>query len=163
MSNDKCRISNKYQFVIENLKFEIGYSPPKAGFTLIEVLVAATLIGLLATVGLSGFQAVTRSGRDALRKSDLEQIRSALEIYKSENSSYPTATTLCVPDDLESQGYINPLPSDPKSYSYCYVPNGSPPLAYELCAHLENAVDTDSYCGPATNCGGSCNYRVINP
>lgn len=133
------------------------------GFTLIEVLVAATIIALLSTIGLTGYQAITRSGRDALRKSDLEQIRSALEIYKSDNGSYPALTATCVPAIPNT--YINPYPKDPKptTYKYCYVKQSN--LNYQLCAHLENG--NSSYnCGeitPAYLCGSNCNYQVINP
>lgn len=131
------------------------------GFTLIEVLVAATIISILSAIGVVGFQGATRSGRDALRKTDLEQIRSALEIYKSENSSYPPANG-CQADFITS-GYINPYPADPKdpTYNYCYQPLTS--LTYELCAHLENGDTVTDYCGGGNNCVVNCNYRVINP
>lgn len=135
------------------------------GFTLIEVLVAATIIGLLSTIGLTGYQAITRSGRDALRKSDLEQIRSALEIYKSDSGNYPTPATTCVPALPTS--YINPYPADPKPASsrYCYVATGN--LTYQLCAHMENGSTfaNSSYCGDSsgTLCSANCNYQVTNP
>ncbi|MBI3379588.1 type II secretion system protein [Candidatus Gottesmanbacteria bacterium] len=132
------------------------------GFTLIEVLVAATIVALLSTIGLSGYQAITRSGRDALRKSDLEQIRSALEIYKADNGNYPI-TSNCAAS--LSSSYINPYPGDPKSpYKYCY--NRPTTLTYYICAHLENGGGSDPYiseCGGANQCGGNCNYKVANP
>lgn len=132
----------------------------KFGFTLIEVLVAATIVALLSTIGISGYQAITRSGRDALRKSDLEQIRSALEIYKSDYGNYPAPTTTCVPNMPTS--YIYPYPTDPKTaYRYCY--NQVSTLQYQLCAHLENGSTTDSYCGSQNYCTSSCNYQVTNP
>lgn len=137
----------------------------KYAFTLIEVLVAATIVGLLSTIGLSGYQAITRSGRDALRKSDMEQIRSALEIYKSDNGNYPTPPTACVP---QITSYINSYPVDPKptTYRYCYKPTGT--LNYNICAHLENGTGTDysAECGGTNNCGvtpANCNYKVSNP
>lgn len=135
------------------------------GFTLIEVLVAATIIGLLSTVGLTGYQAITRSGRDALRKSDLEQVRSALEIYKSDNGNYPTPQATCVPALPTS--YINPYPTDsrPSASRYCYVWKTG--LTYQICAHLENGgtVASASYCGDSagTLCTANCNYQVTNP
>ncbi|OGG26969.1 hypothetical protein A2960_02370 [Candidatus Gottesmanbacteria bacterium RIFCSPLOWO2_01_FULL_39_12b] len=135
----------------------------RQGFTLIEILVSATIIGLLSTIGFTGFQAITRSGRDALRKSDLEQIRSALEIYKSENGFYPTPQNTCAP--AVPTPYINTYPVDPKSadYRYCYNQTGN--LTYTLCAHLENGGSTDSadLCGGANICTGNCNYKVSNP
>ncbi len=146
----------KFLSPITNYQFPITNS----AFTLIEVLVAATIVALLSTIGLSGYQAITRSGRDALRKSDLEQIRSALEIYKSENGAYPTPQTTCVPALPTS--YINPYPADPRSSSrYCYVWQTN--LTYQLCAHLENGAAADSYCGSGNLCTSSCNYQVVNP
>lgn len=134
-----------------------------SGFTLVEILVTATIIGLLSTIGITGFQAITRSGRDGLRKSDLEQIRSALEIYKSEKKKYPTATTECSAD--LSSDYVNPYPQDPNkpTYKYCYLPAVDPALTYSICAHLENGDTTTDNCGGTNKCVGNCNYQVINP
>jgi general secretion pathway protein G len=145
----------------------------RSGFTLIEILVAATIVGLLSTIGMTGFQAVTRNGRDALRKSDLEQIRSALEIYKSENNAYPDDENCGVDSGVDMSQYINTYPSDPRStnYRYCYV--RSDELHYNICAHLENGASTDlnagGSCGADNNCGADdpstqvCNYKVTNP
>jgi general secretion pathway protein G len=138
-----------------------------SGFTLVEILVSATIIGLLTTIGITGFQAITKSGRDALRKSDLEQMRSALEVFKSENGVYPTGTAAC--QLALPTGYINKIPTDPKlpTYKYCYVWDANP-LNYTLCAHLENGDATDN-CGATNACGNgdlvqdNCNYQVANP
>jgi general secretion pathway protein G len=142
----------------------------ECGFTLVEILVVATIIALLSTIGISGFQAITRNGRDALRKADLEQVRSALEIYKSTDSShnYPDASG-CDPSGLVTD-YLNKLPADPKypTYKYCYTKDSA--LTYHLCAHLENGDTTEELC-TAGNCGSgeacgehcNCNYRVNNP
>lgn len=142
----------------------------RKGFTLIEVLVAATIIGLLSTIGVTGFQAITRSGRDAVRKSDLEQIRSALEIYKSEINSYPAGSGCSASSSLVPN-YINNYPVDPKdpTNKYCYTRLST--LTYILCAHLENGGTGDYDCDnnpvvpPALNndCTTNCNYKVANP
>lgn len=134
-----------------------------SGFTLVEILVTATIIGLLSTIGVTGFQAITRSGRDGLRKSDLEQIRSALEIYKSENKKYPIPTVECTAS--LSTDYVNPYPQDPNkpTYNYCYLPATDPALTYTICAHLENGDTATDNCGAANKCGGNCNYQVTNP
>lgn len=132
------------------------------GFTIIELLVSVTIIAILSTIGMNGYQSVARGGRDALRKSDLEQIRSALEIYKSQNNTYPNASVACVPD--LTTDYINPYPLDPKSptYKYCYV-LGSGNLTYQLCARLENGSTSTDLCGGGNKCTGNCNYQVNNP
>lgn len=131
------------------------------GFTIIELLVSITIIGLITSIGATGFQAITRNGRDALRKTDLEKLRSALEIYKSDYGIYPPASLPCMAD--LTQGYINPYPVDPKSgeLRYCYVRGGTN-LTYELCAHLENG-DTTDLCGGVQSCVINCNYQVVNP
>ncbi|KKS96694.1 MAG: hypothetical protein UV73_C0009G0045 [Candidatus Gottesmanbacteria bacterium GW2011_GWA2_43_14] len=131
----------------------------RKGFTIIEILVSVALIALLSTMGVTGFQAVSRGGRDALRKTDLEQIRSALEIFKSDYGSYPDSSEECLPDIPPE--YINNYPVDPKSdYRYCY--NKTSPLTYELCAHLENG-NADDLCGGWSACLSNCNYQVTNP
>jgi prepilin-type N-terminal cleavage/methylation domain-containing protein len=144
-----------------------------SGFTLIEVLVAATLVALLSTIGVSGFQSITRSGRDAVRKTDLEQIRSALEIYKAENGSYPGVTPPNCKPEIPSD-YITSFPKDPKDpiYWYCYKLVDS--LHYNLCARLENSTpsaihDTDcsesgiDACKDDSGYDYTCNYKVSNP
>lgn len=136
-----------------------------SGFTLIEILVVATIIALLSTIGFTSFSALTRNGRDALRKTDLEQIRSALEIYKSETGVYPTITVTCVPA-LPTQ-YIS-YPQDPKApaHSYCYSRTNA--LQYQLCAHIENGDAVQNYncdadAATTNDCVDNCNYKVSNP
>lgn len=95
----------------------------KNGFTLIEILVVATIIALLAAGAAISYSTFIKQSRDARRKADVEQIRAALEMYRSNDtkSSYPTATSGLVTT------YIQSLPKDPKSnsdYTYTISPGG---------------------------------------
>ncbi len=63
------------------------------GFTLIEVLIVVGIIGLLASVVLSGLGSVRSRGRDARRVADLRQVQQGLELYYTRNQSYPTGVT----------------------------------------------------------------------
>src|ERR1035437_3458279 len=65
----------------------------KNGFTLIELLIVIAIIGVLATLLMVNFIGVRQRARDAQRKSDLRQIQSALEIYRSDNGTYPASST----------------------------------------------------------------------
>ncbi|KKR56464.1 hypothetical protein A2615_00535 [Candidatus Curtissbacteria bacterium RIFOXYD1_FULL_41_36] len=59
----------------------------KQGFTLIELLIVITIIGILASLTLATYGNTQQKARDGVRKSDLGQIRRALELAKSDCSS----------------------------------------------------------------------------
>ena len=90
------------------------------GFTLIELLVAATIIALLTAIGVVSYANINKRSRDTKRKSDIEQIRSSLEMYRADNGSYPHAgagswTDVSSLIALVTGGYIRALPADPKT------------------------------------------------
>lgn len=60
----------------------------KKGFTLIELLVAMTIVAVLMGLALVSFQGAKKTARDGKRKTDLEQLRSALEMYRADNGHY---------------------------------------------------------------------------
>lgn len=136
------------------------------GFTLIELLVVISIIGILIGISLFGLQGARESSRDARRKSDLEMIRSGLEIYKSDCNTYPatlgTSLTGACPGPTINT-YISLVPTDPlpgRLYPYSY---SVATKTYILCTSLENppspAVDVTG-CG---SCGLTCNYKVTSP
>ena len=65
----------------------------KKGFTLIELLVVVAIIGILASVVLASLSTARGKGNDAKAKSQLDNMRSAAEIYYSTNGHYGTAAT----------------------------------------------------------------------
>jgi len=136
----------------------------KRGFTLIELLIVIALIGVLAAVTISVMNPVTQQqkARDGRRKSDLEQIRTALEMYRADsNGIYPSGNG-------EAEGvlstvlsdYLSNFPSDPGIYQYYYSGSSTTSTNYSLCAHLERETYSTA-CG--INCGGTCTYQVNNP
>lgn len=126
-------------------------------FTLIELLVVISIIGILAAMITFSFTSSQRQARDANRKSDLGQYRSALEAYANKNNGlYPTYTTRTDPSSdafctLLGQGTT--CPDDPKNnsedeYFYSYISNGvgaSPSATdYVLWVKLEG-IQTTTY------------------
>lgn len=59
------------------------------GFTLVELLVAVGIIGVLASVSIVSVNSVRAKGRDAKRVQELKQIQNALEAFFANNSAYP--------------------------------------------------------------------------
>lgn len=124
------------------------------GFTLIELLVVATIITILSAVGLTSFINSGKGARDAKRKSDLETVRQALVLYRSDNGAYPTgdgsatAYTNAI-STLSSGNYISsPTPIDPKNdatYFYRYTSNTS---TFSLSATLEKDSSTYTLTNP---------------
>lgn len=58
------------------------------GFTLIELLVVISIIGILASVVLASLNGARTSAQDTRRKSELNQIRTALELYHNKYGTY---------------------------------------------------------------------------
>lgn len=110
------------------------------GFTLIELLVVIAIIGILITVGAVSYQRAVRLSRDAKRKTDLEQIRQALETYRSEMGVYPDSSGW---ESTLENGYITTIPEDTTT-PYTYTPGGTS-TTYQLCATLETTA-IPAYC-----------------
>ncbi len=142
-----------------------------AGFTLIEVLVAATIIGVLAAVAVSSYASINKRARDAKRSSDIQQTRSALEQYRSDNGFYPSVDTSGFGNvsDLTSylvSSYMPAIPSDPQSptqayYYYATNLSGTNYYGYCLCGKLETLLSSTNTC--TVSLPANCNYGVKSP
>lgn len=66
----------------------------RKGFTLIEILVVATIIIVVAAIGLVSYSNAQVKARDAQRAQDLENVRTTLLLFRTENGYYPTAGIL---------------------------------------------------------------------
>ncbi len=61
------------------------------GFTLVELLVTISIIGILASIVYANFGGARASARDDIRKSALKEVQLSLELYKAQNGQYPAA------------------------------------------------------------------------
>jgi general secretion pathway protein G len=64
-------------------------SHPDRGFTLIEILVVISIIGLLSAVVLASLSSARQRARDAQRISAIRQMQTALDLYYADNGQYP--------------------------------------------------------------------------
>lgn len=135
------------------------------GFSLLELLVVISIIGILISIGTVAFTTAQRSSRDARRKSDVQAMQGAFEQYMGENGVYAACSTMAAYDP--GNGALMPagLPTDPKNTG-SYVYNGSTgcdSTGYCICALLEGTGDGNANAPTTTNCNYSAggNYYCL--
>lgn len=125
------------------------------GFTIIELLVVIVIISILSAFVLVPFTGSQRQARDARRKHDISQYRTALEQFANNNAmAYPSWTTTVSADGslCTSLGSnLTSCPQDPReaadsSFDYKYQSNGTgngavSATSYVLWAKLEGTSD----------------------
>ena len=104
----------------------------KRAFTLIELLIVITIIGILAVALIPRLTGGPARARDAQRKADLQQIATALEFYNQDNGGYP-ATSACV-STLSLGSYLTTVPNDPSGLSSASVVTGGCATGYAYIA-----------------------------
>lgn len=157
-----------------SLNFNSQLSTQK-GFTLIELLLVIAIVGILSSFVSVNIINVRQKVRDAQRKADLNQLRIALETYRSDIDAYPPAAAgnslgtcgAALTRGSPAVAYIQKIPCDPTAQAYnngryFYSLNGS---TYILRACLENTNDKDRTPPPATTtgCSSLTFYEVTNP
>lgn len=118
-----------------------------SGFTIVELIVVITIIAILSGGAALSITANAKQARDTRRKADLQQIKSALEFYRSNNTEgyYPSDPNNCCGEPtrryvynssgrkyaLVETGYLEEMPVDPTStstdiidYVYNALPEG---------------------------------------
>ena len=78
------------------------------GFTLIELLVVIALISILATMGMAQYKQGIVHAREAVLKTDLFDLRDAIDQYYADKNQYPSTL-----DALVTDGYMRQVPEDP--------------------------------------------------
>jgi general secretion pathway protein G len=79
-----------------------------SGFTLIELIIVMTIIGLLAAIAVPMYVQSVRHAKEAVLKEDLRTLRSAIDSYTVDKQKAPQSL-----DDLVQAGYIKTMPKDP--------------------------------------------------
>jgi general secretion pathway protein G len=82
------------------------------GFTLIELMVVAAILIVLAGLGLAQYRNSVIRAREAVLKEDLFRMRDAIDQYYADKMMYPATL-----EALVSDGYMRKIPDDPFTMS----------------------------------------------
>jgi general secretion pathway protein G len=102
------------------------------GFTLIDILVVVVILGILAAVVVPRFMDRPDEARVVRAKQDIQQIVTALNMYRLDNYSYPSTqqglqALVSAPagaPNWRSGGYLDRVPKDPWGRDYLYLNPG---------------------------------------
>ncbi|PSW13119.1 type II secretion system protein GspG [Photobacterium sanctipauli] len=105
------------------------------GFTLLEVMVVIVILGVLASLVVPNLLGNKEKADQQKVVTDITALEQALDMYKLDNSVYPTTdqgldalvtkpTSSPEPRNYRDNGYIRRLPKDPWGYDYQYVMPG---------------------------------------
>ncbi|MEA3355290.1 MAG: prepilin-type N-terminal cleavage/methylation domain-containing protein [Patescibacteria group bacterium] len=109
------------------------------GFTLLELLVTISIIGILIAIGSVSFSTAQKRGRDSRRRADLKAIQKSLEQCYSLSSTYPISLAgVGSAITCSSETTMRAVPADPKSSTQAYIKVGTWGVGYQLCADLED-------------------------
>jgi general secretion pathway protein G len=78
------------------------------GFTLIEMIIVFTLIGILVGLALPQYQSAVKKARESVLKETLFQLRKLIDQYYSDKSKYPASVQALV-----DENYLRKIPVDP--------------------------------------------------
>ncbi len=107
------------------------------GFTLIELMVVIVILGILAGLVLPRFMGRTEEAKKTKARLQIENLESALKLYKLDNGAYPSTeqglealvqkpAAGLVPKNWREGGYLekSKVPEDPWGRPYVYLSPG---------------------------------------
>lgn len=118
-----------------------SYFPKTAarGFSLIELIIVITIIAILSLLGYNSFIGAQERARDAKRKSDVNQVYKALELYFKDHETAPDT----IPFGDSWMPYFLTTPLDPR--------NGSQACSGNTCGYI---YAKSANCAQGTSCVG---------
>jgi|TARA_Y100000589_G_scaffold293661_1_gene298771 general secretion pathway protein G len=127
------------------------------GFTLIEIMVVMVILGLLVAIVAPNIMGRSDQAKVTIAQTQLKNIQSALDLYRLDNSHYPSTqqglealvskpSGTPEPRNWNPDGYLKSVPEDPWGTPYQYVSPGTegPYDLYSLGSDGQEGGDGDA-------------------
>ena len=127
------------------------------GFTLIEIMVVMVILGLLVAIVAPNIMGRSDQAKVTIAETQLKNIQSALDLYRLDNSHYPSTqqgldaliskpSGSPEPKNWNPDGYLKSIPEDPWGNEYQYVSPGTegPYDLYSLGSDGQEGGDGDA-------------------
>ena len=82
------------------------------GFSLLELMIVLTIIGILVGIAIPMYQSVVLRSRETVLKANLHTLREAIDQYTADKKKAPQSL-----EDLVDAGYFREVPEDPMTQS----------------------------------------------
>lgn len=119
----------------------------QSGFSLIEIMIAVMIIGIIMAVGVTGYWQYAERARITTTKAHIKAIQQAMNLYKSDVGQYPKKLEDLVtrPSGEEGKKWVSPylerIPNDPWGNELYYKVTAGGKHPFELYSYGKGGME----------------------